>query len=541
MTSGDTSILLVDDDPAILRLLTRWLANAGYRVRTARDGYEAKLAIEQECPHIIVTDWEMPLLDGLELCRWVRSQGMPHYVFMLFLTVRSGLDDLVRGLEAGADDFLKKPIDKDELLARLRSAKRVLELEARLSVMAHCDSLTGLPSRRTFYDALQREWNRAKRYHVPLSCVMIDIDYFKRVNDLHGHAAGDEVIRRVAETLEGGCRNTDIVSRYGGEEFCVLLPETTPESAFLWAERMRERISNLTVDVGTTRLNITASFGVSQRMGDTQSPEHLVDMADQALTVAKRSGRDRVVNFTSLTQATPVSPEQSNPSSILRDIPARQVMTTLVAGLSQDDTIDVASRYFLRFRIAIAPVIDDEGKLVGVLSEKDVMSVMLQPEWWTLLIRNAMKSNVVCYEEETPALTIYEFLCRVTLRAAVIVNQGRPTGLITRGSLLRYFINALSLGEQREGHEHLPPLGLNEAIDKSQSPEDVRRRIMQIVRAVNDEAADLQERLDQLSDDLVPCLVGGASRIQELANDLLACSQFAGERTLPREQALLLG
>jgi CBS domain-containing protein len=345
----------------------------------------------------------------------------------------------------------------------------------------------------------------------------------------------------VAETLEGGCRNTDVVSRYGGEEFCVLLPETTPESAFLWAERMRERISNLTVDVGTTRLNLTASFGVSQRMGDTQSPEHLVDMADQALTVAKRSGRDRVVNFTSLTQATPVSAEQSNPSSILRDIPARQVMTTLVAGLSQDDTIDVASRYFLRFRIAIAPVIDDEGKLVGVLSEKDVMSVMLQPEWWTLLIRNVMKSNVVCYEEDTPALTIYEFLCRVTLRAAVIVNQGRPTGLITRGSLLRYFINALSLGEQREGHEHLPPLGMNEAIDKSQSPEDVRRRIMQIVRAVNDEAADLQERLDQLSDDLVPCLVGGASRIQELANDLLACSQFAGERTLPREQALLLG
>jgi signal-transduction protein with cAMP-binding, CBS, and nucleotidyltransferase domain len=212
-------------------------------------------------------------------------------------------------------------------------------------------------------------------------------------------------------------------------------------------------------------------------------------------------------------------------------------MTTLIAGLQQDETVDVASRYFLRFRIAIAPVIDENGQLVGVLSEKDVMAAMLQNEWWKLKIADVMKANVVCYDEETPALAIYEFLCRVTLRAAVIVKHGAPTGLITRGSLLRYFTNSLAVSGQlaSEGMEA-------QSFGAAASPqEDARRRILQTVRAVNDEALDLRERLDLSNQDLVPCLVGGASRIQELANDLLACSRMAAESSEPNEQPLLLG
>ncbi|QDU26068.1 Response regulator PleD [Anatilimnocola aggregata] len=541
MTPGVTSILLVDDDPAILRLLARWLEQAGYRVTTARDGYEAKQAIERECPHVVVTDWEMPHVDGLELCRWVRGQNLPHYVYLLFLTVRAGLSDLVRGLESGADDFLKKPIDKDELLARLRSAKRVLDLEERLGVLARCDALTGLASRRTFFEFLNREWSRSQRYRFPLSCVMVDIDYFKRINDTHGHAAGDEVIRRVADCLSAGCRTSDIVSRHGGEEFCLLLPETIEHNAATWADRMRQKLAALRIEFGGKTLQITASLGVAQRMSDTATSEQLVDMADQALIVAKRTGRDRVATFASLSQATPLPASSSSPAVLLQNVAARQVMTTLVAGLDQNDTVDVASRYFLRFRIAIAAVIDEEGKLVGVLSEKDVMAAMLQPEWWKMRIQDVMRANVVCYEEETPALTIYEFLCRVTLRAAVIVNQGRPTGLITRGSLLRYFTNALSVGGHLAGES--PLLEQLEASSSGErtSAEDVRRRILQTVRAVNDEALDLRERLDVASQDLVPCLVGGASRIQELANDLLACSRFAGERAEPQEHGMLLG
>lgn len=540
MNSNITSVLLVDDDPAMLRLLARWLEVAGYAVRTASDGNEAKIAIESQCPQIIVTDWEMPGLDGHELCRWVRAQTLPHYVYLMLLTVRSGLDDLVRGLDSGADDFLKKPIDRDELIARLRSAGRVLELEQRLSILARCDGLTGLPSRRTFFEFLQREWSRSQRYHFPLSCVMVDIDYFKRINDLYGHAAGDEVIRRVGECLADGCRNSDVVCRYGGEEFCLLLPETNEDNAAIWANRIRQRLSEMVIEYGDQNLHITASFGIAQRMDDTTSPEQLVDMADQALLVAKRSGRDRVVNFHLLADAKPKSTNSTSPSVLLQDVAARQVMTTLVAGLHQEDTVDVALRHFLRFRIAIAPVVDGDGKLVGVLSEKDVMAAMLQANWWQLKIADVMKTNVVCYEEDTPALSIYEFLCRVTLRAAVIVKHGAPTGLITRGSLLRYFINSLGVSGQ------LPTDGECSTSTAKSPATDMQRRILQTVQAVNDEALDLRERLaavdeDDLSQELIPCLVGGASRIQELANDLLACSRFAGELATSTEHAMLLG
>jgi two-component system cell cycle response regulator len=546
MDNSNTSILLVDDDPAMLRLLARWLELAGYQVVTAHDGHEAKCAIEAKCPQIVVTDWEMPGIDGLELCRWIRAQQLPHYVHLVLLTVRSGLEDLVRGLEAGADDFLKKPIDKNELLARLRAARRVLELERQLGQLARCDALTGLPSRRTFLGFLQREWSRSQRYGFPLSCVMVDVDFFKRINDVHGHATGDEVIRRVGQTLLEACRTSDVVCRYGGEEFCVLLPETTEENAVVWANRMRQKIAALAIEIDGKPIHITASLGIAERMEDTATPEQMIDMADQALLVAKRSGRDRVVNFNSLSAAKPRPNTSSSPQALLQDVSAKQVMTTLVAGLYQHDTVDVASRHFLGFRITIAPVVDDDGKLVGVLSEKDVMAAMLQPQWWKLKIADVMKGNVVCYEEDTPALSIYEFLSRVTLRAAVIVKNGTPTGLITRGSLLRYFTNTLSVaGQMPDGEATCLP-----SSDAHRSAEDIRRRIRQTVRALNDEARDLRERLEELhadelnslnAVDVVPCLVGGASRIQELVTDLLACSRFAGQQREPSEHALLLG
>ena len=222
MTPANYRVLLVDDDPAMLRILSKWLAKAGYPVRTAVDGQEALEAIELECPDFLVTDWEMPRLDGLELCRRVREMLLPHYVYIIFLTVRTGAKEMIAGLENGADDFLTKPVTEGELLARMRSSLRVLELERRLSVMAHTDSLTGLLTQRSFYESLEKEWHRAKRFHLPLSCVMMDLDFFKQVNDVHGHQAGDSVLKFVAELLVDNCRASDTVCRYGGEEFCTM-------------------------------------------------------------------------------------------------------------------------------------------------------------------------------------------------------------------------------------------------------------------------------------------------------------------------------
>jgi two-component system, cell cycle response regulator len=239
MTPADYKVLLVDDDPAMLRLLSRWLEKAGYPVRVAVDGRAALDAIELECPDFLITDWEMPRLNGLELCRHVREMLLPHYVYVIFLTVRTGAAEMIAGLENGADDFLTKPVCEGELLARMKSSSRVLQLERRLSVMAHTDALTGLLTQRTFYEQLEKEWHRSRRSHTPLSCAMMDLDFFKQVNDVYGHPAGDSVLKFVAELLVDACRTSDTVCRYGGEEFCVLLPDTTEHEGIAHQRQFR--------------------------------------------------------------------------------------------------------------------------------------------------------------------------------------------------------------------------------------------------------------------------------------------------------------
>src|SRR5688572_8381475 len=249
MPADPTKVLLVDDDPAMLRLLAKWLEAEGYQVLRAGDGRMAMELIEAEHPRLLVTDWEMPNVNGLELCRWVRGQNFGHYLYTIFLTVRTDSADMLKGLEAGADDFLKKPVDRNEILARIRAGSRVLELEQRLSLLANTDAMTGLATRRVLSEDLRREWARSERYHAPLSCVMIDIDFFKRVNDIHGHQAGDEVLRSFGQHLAAGVRNSDFVGRYGGEEFCVVLPETSEQQALLWADRLRSRIAQTRIPV----------------------------------------------------------------------------------------------------------------------------------------------------------------------------------------------------------------------------------------------------------------------------------------------------
>ncbi|MBW8883339.1 MAG: diguanylate cyclase [Planctomycetia bacterium] len=525
MPTEAIKVLLVDDDPAMLRLLSKWLESDGYQVLRACDGRAAMEMIETERPRLLVTDWEMPNVNGLELCQWVRGQNFGHYVYTVILTVRTDSVDMLKGLEAGADDFLKKPVDRNELVARIRAGTRVMELEQRLSLLANTDAMTGLSTRRVFFEDFKREWQRAERYHTQLSCVMMDIDYFKRINDNYGHQAGDEVLRQVGALLRTGVRKCDFIGRYGGEEFCVVLPETTDEQAVTWAERMRACIAGQQIKVNDTTLNITSSFGVAQRLADTATPEMLVDMADQALVVAKRSGRDRVVAYRSLAQSPVISRCGDDLASMLQGVPARDVMTAVVAPLNSSHTVATASNYFLRFRIPSAPVVDDNGQLVGVLSEKDLMSIMLGPRWWTIPIKDVMKKNVVCYEEETPALAIYEFLARVVIRGVVIAKHGCPTGLITRGCLLRFFMNLLA-ARQTEGVYPEVDAAASELVERM-GHASVTDRIAKTVRSLAAEARDMESRLNDSHGDLVPCVVGGASRVQELVIDLFAISRYA--------------
>jgi len=530
-------VVLADDDPAMLRLMSRWLERNGYDVRQAADGRQALAAVESECPDYLITDWEMPHLDGPELCRRVRQLELPHYVYIFFVTAKAEQHTLVEGLEAGADDFLTKPVQQEELLARLQSASRVLALERRLQQLARSDALTGLITQRTFYELLQHEWHRAIRYRLPLSCVMLDIDFFKRINDLHGHPAGDAVLKAVAQLLRDSARKSDCVSRYGGEEFCVLLPETNSMGAALWAERVRERVSQLAITVGDKQLRLTASFGVAERHDDTQTPEQLVDQADQALLCAKQSGRDRVVRFEALAEAGKNRIEEENfRDDIFAGVTARQIMTPMVAPLRDDTTLGQAAEFFLHFRINSAPVVDSAGKLAGILSEKDLMAAMVSLSTWEKPIREVMKPNVISYEEDTPVRAIYEFLCRVTIRRVVIVRDGVPTGTISRSSLLRWFRNiVLARGL----------LGDESTEQRSAAAAQRRReRLLGLCCQLLEHTQRLHEAVCRDSEEeVVPCVVGGATQIHSLVTDLLACTRYASEAAAGtgQLQSLFLG
>jgi len=292
-------VLVVDDDPAMRRMVSKILESAGYEVLHAGNGAEALEAVREELPAFVVTDLDMPVLDGIGFCRKLRDEELSHYVYVLILTGSCG-DHLVEGLTSGADDFLRKPVKPHELLARMQSGARILDLEERLRVLATRDSLTGLLNRRTFFELLDKEWLRSRRNCCPLSCVMTDVDFFKRVNDTYGHSAGDAVLRSVSRLIKGHCRGSDSVCRYGGEEFCVLLPETDNQGAMAWAERCRLVIAEAPCIAGGTNIPVTVSLGVAQQDEATESPEQLLDFADQALLVAKREGRNRVVAYRSL-------------------------------------------------------------------------------------------------------------------------------------------------------------------------------------------------------------------------------------------------
>jgi two-component system, cell cycle response regulator len=440
MVPANYKVLLVDDDPAMLRLLTRWLEKVGYAVCTAADGQVALDTIEADCPDFLLTDWEMPRVDGLELCRQVRTMMLPHYVYTIFLTVRTAAADMIAGLENGADDFLTKPVTEGELLARLQSSSRVLELERRLSLLAHTDFLTGLLTKRTFFDSLEKEWHRSSRFHLPLSCVMVDLDFFKQINDVYGHPAGDSVLKTVAELLVDNCRASDTVCRYGGEEFCVLMPETDENDAAAWAERAKELLSALRIPTGEETLRITGSFGIAQYREDSEDPEELVKQADKALLWAKRTGRNCVVRYSALLGTANADLNSTNHhDEVFERMLARDAMVPLAVCPQAHDTIDQVARFLRHAGVSSTPVLEAGGMLAGFVSEKDIMAAMTSPNCWQQPVSTVMRPNVVCYEEDTPVRVIYEFLCRVTIRGVVIAKDGYPTGMISRGSLLQWY------------------------------------------------------------------------------------------------------
>jgi two-component system, cell cycle response regulator len=341
-------------------------------------------------------------------------------------------------------------------LARLQSSSRVLELERRLSLLAHTDFLTGLLTKRTFFDSLEKEWHRSLRFHLPLSCVMVDLDFFKQINDVYGHPAGDSVLKFVAELLVDNCRVSDTVCRYGGEEFCILMPETYEGEATIWAERAKDLLGALRIPTGEETLRITGSFGIAQFREDGEDPEDLVKQADKALLWAKRSGRDRVVRYTTLPSVTGGKPSCSDHhDEAFEGALARDAMSPLGDCPRPHDSVDHVARLLRHTGVSSTPVLEESRLLVGFVSEKDIMAAMTSPDCWQQPISTVMRPNVICYEEEAPVRVIYAFLCRGTIRGIVITKNGRPTGTVNRGSLLQWFREWVA-GNDRRGRASPP-------------------------------------------------------------------------------------
>lgn len=295
--TGFRRVLIVDDDPSASRLMSRVLESAGYEVRTAGDGLEALEAVEQECPHFVVTDWDMPNLGGIELCERLRRMELPREVYIILVTARHQVRDMVHGIAAGANDFFAKPVLAGELLARMQAGAKVLELERALAARKQSDPSTGLMNRRTFFEFFEHEWRTAERTGLPLSCALIDLDQFRRVSNTYGYLAGDVFLEATARLLKKCCRKGDLACRYGTDEFSLLLPCTDIPEAIRAADRFRKLIAEAPLHHGRSHIPITASAGVAQRSRDVRNPDQLIDRAARALAMAKEQGGNRVVVF----------------------------------------------------------------------------------------------------------------------------------------------------------------------------------------------------------------------------------------------------
>lgn len=288
-------ILVAEDSKYYQSVLKDTLVKWGYEVILTGDGIQAceKLK-EDDGPKLAIIDWMMPQMTGIEVCKEVRSVIDKSYIYLILLTANSSKEDVVRGLEAGADDYMIKPFYEMELKFRLKTGERIIDLENRIMQLALTDSLTGLLNRRAFIERLECEIERYKRLGQPLSLIMADIDDFKKINDNYGHLVGDVVLQKVAKAFTLSVRKYDFIGRYGGEEFIVCLPGVDTRKAQYIAERLRVSIKNIRMEKDTENLRVAASFGVSSLDNIVIDVHTLTRKADEALYAAKTNGKDQV-------------------------------------------------------------------------------------------------------------------------------------------------------------------------------------------------------------------------------------------------------
>jgi two-component system cell cycle response regulator len=296
------SVLVVDDSPFSRKLLEQALSGDSYSLLFAENGSRALQLFKERRPAIVITDWMLPDCSGPELCQRIRADSSDSYTYIILLTSMTEKEDIVKGLSSGADDYLTKPFDRGELLARIGVGRRIIDLHREIDAknklleeMAHTDSLTGLPNRRAIEEWATRQLRGAARHGYALWVVHADLDNFKTINDSHGHEAGDEVLKGFATILKENTRASEISGRMGGDEFLLVLTHAQEDQIQLTVERLRAKFALKKFAFGGQSISITASFGACGFQGK-KPPEfsNLVRQADNALYCAKRAGRNQI-------------------------------------------------------------------------------------------------------------------------------------------------------------------------------------------------------------------------------------------------------
>lgn len=298
-------ILIVEDELIYRRMVKKSLLDAGHDIVEAEDGQAAWELFQRDPFQLVITDWMMPGLDGPGLIQKIRQSKQENYTYAIMLTAMNDKDNVVLGLESGADEYLTKPFNSRELIARVASGLRILRLEEQLmharkqmEVLAMHDSLTGLLNRRAINEFAEGEFSMASRKNRALSIIMVDVDYFKSVNDRFGHKVGDHTLQNVAEILTMSLRSYDRAGRWGGEEFILILPDTQINGAIIVAERLRVRVEEMVIPLENGEsFSVHISLGAACNTGQFQSLVKLIDASDQALYQAKQTGRNRVCIF----------------------------------------------------------------------------------------------------------------------------------------------------------------------------------------------------------------------------------------------------
>jgi len=305
ISNNTIKILVVDDNPVVRKLATTLLAKKNYDVTACESGRQGIEKAKTLSPHVILLDVMMPEIDGYEVCRKLQLDDITKDIPIIMVSSKTESIDKIKGLEHGAADYVTKPFDRGELLARVATQVRMKTLwdelqekNSMLEELAKKDGLTNLFNHRHFQERIAEEFYRSKRYSLPLCCALIDIDHFKTVNDNYGHQAGDVILNSLGGLFEENKRDIDSAARYGGEEFALILPHTDKECSRAMCERLCHIIQEETFLVSSKTINITVSIGIAAYPDvSVETHSELIKCADEALYAAKKSGRNRVVVY----------------------------------------------------------------------------------------------------------------------------------------------------------------------------------------------------------------------------------------------------